>query len=351
MALVDAGNLAPLLTIFSIFGVQILTLAVHELAHALVAAGYGLFPITTMLGTGDVFIDISLQKVRVVLKRWPFGGMVVPSGQVGGRYSVARGIALIAAGPVADLSMLACSVWLLVWPPDWWASLDFSKQVDPVLGITTIWLVLGHVVGFKPRTVTMEGNAIPNDTLQIWQLIRYRSRYKKLYGLNDELLFHADAGNEKSLERVKTSFALALNACNALEEKNSVRDWFASYVLFLDLPDLLELADRASADLVASSPDTWTYKGTRAAVLIDSGRIEEGMILGKEVAQQSPAAHDKSITMAFLAIGEARLGRTEEAQRWMEQAVAIDPNCVGVKRAQKEMIKISGRGAEADHGK
>lgn len=197
----------------------------------------------------------------------------------------------------------------------------------------------------------MDGTEIRNDSLQILELVSYRSRRKKLRGLNEILLFHADAGNETSLEQVKSSFALALDAYNNLEEKNSIRDWFASQVLFLDLPDLLELADQASADLVASSPDTWTYKGTRAAVLIDSGRIEEGMLLGKEVAQQSPAAHDKSITMAFLAIGEARLGRANQGRQWLEQAVAINPHCVGVKRALKEMIKISGRGAGADHGK
>jgi hypothetical protein len=90
--------------------------------------------------------------------------------------------------------------------------------------------------------------------------------------------------------------------------------------------------DFFSAKLVAVSNQSITAQGTRGAVLIDLGQIEEGKGTLKEVIENTREPIDKIYANIFLALAEKQAGNLEAAKNYARQATSLDPTCPALRR-------------------
>src|SRR5262249_2848238 len=112
------------------------------------------------------------------------------------------------------------------------------------------------------------------------------------------------------------------------EARRLLLDSFATGVLLAGATEYLPEADSYSAELLRDYPNDWTLRGTRGSVLIETGRIEEGMAMLREVMENDDSVFDRAISAAFLALGEIRRQRPAAARQWLVQARDLDPRCV-----------------------
>src|SRR5262249_44875935 len=101
--------------------------------------------------------------------------------------------------------------------------------------------------------------------------------------------------------------------------------------------DLLAEADRFSAEVLQSIPWLPHAKGTRGDVLVALGRPDEGIPLLEEAMRDHETADDKAFCACFLAIGEARRRRPDQARAYLEAARQLDPACIILEKAEKEL--------------
>jgi tetratricopeptide (TPR) repeat protein len=115
-------------------------------------------------------------------------------------------------------------------------------------------------------------------------------------------------------------------------------DQLSCIALYYGRTDLLPEADAWSNEALWYAPDAITLKGTRGSILIELGRIDEGMVMLREVTKRSECKIDQTIGSAYLAKAYAAKGDFTEAQRWIEKAYAIDSEHPLVKRIAGELL-------------
>jgi hypothetical protein len=71
----------------------------------------------------------------------------------------------------------------------------------------------------------------------------------------------------------------------------------------------------------------------RGAVLVELGRIEEGLALLRSALRHDPNARNRAHYLCLVAIGEAAAGRPAAARAALAEARTLDPGCNGIDRA------------------
>jgi tetratricopeptide (TPR) repeat protein len=98
-----------------------------------------------------------------------------------------------------------------------------------------------------------------------------------------------------------------------------------------------EMASRAAIEELPRLP---AIRGTRALALIESGRVREGLELSGSALRSEKDARNRALQACVTAIGCARDWRFADAQRWLDKARHLDPQCDLLDRASHE---IAGR--------
>jgi tetratricopeptide (TPR) repeat protein len=100
---------------------------------------------------------------------------------------------------------------------------------------------------------------------------------------------------------------------------------------------LLPEADAYSAEAYQNAPWMPAIAGTRGAVLVEMGRLNEGVSLLKRAMAEHTDAQGKAANACYLAIAESHRGNPEEARRYLETARALDPTCYLLPRATEQL--------------
>jgi tetratricopeptide (TPR) repeat protein len=116
-------------------------------------------------------------------------------------------------------------------------------------------------------------------------------------------------------------------------EQAMIKNSIAWYDLSLGNEYLQEARDY-SAEVLASNPSEVAYQGTRGAVLICSGQVEEGLRLLEESIRRDDRPHGRASHRCWLVIGTALLGRVDEARRSLAKARQEDPHCYELLKAE-----------------
>ena len=77
--------------------------------------------------------------------------------------------------------------------------------------------------------------------------------------------------------------------------------------------------------------------GTRGAVLVEVGKLEEGAALLREAIGRQKDVRSRAINACHLAVAEYRAGRPEESRRYIEQARTFDPKCFLLEQTVREV--------------
>ena len=84
-------------------------------------------------------------------------------------------------------------------------------------------------------------------------------------------------------------------------------------------------------------PDRITLKGTKGALLLETGKITDGMLLLEEVQANSNAIVDQEMSAYYLALGHSKQGETAEAMRMLFKAKEDFPNALVAARIEAEI--------------
>lgn len=100
-------------------------------------------------------------------------------------------------------------------------------------------------------------------------------------------------------------------------------------------------ADRYSAEAAAAVPGDAALQGTRGSVLVWIGRLEEGISLLSDSFHATEWPRGRSFNACAIAIGEARRGRFDVAEAWIERARAENPECILLSRAEEAISEAN----------
>jgi tetratricopeptide (TPR) repeat protein len=124
-------------------------------------------------------------------------------------------------------------------------------------------------------------------------------------------------------------------------QKAGLLDSLCCLPLFHGRKDLLAEADAWSNEALSYSPKAITLKGTRGSILIELGRIDEGIAMLTEVFKRSECPIDHTISAAYLAKAYSAKGLTNESNQWLEKANVIQPENTVARRISKELLGTS----------
>ncbi len=91
-------------------------------------------------------------------------------------------------------------------------------------------------------------------------------------------------------------------------------------------PDLWPEADRYSEEAIRQIGWETSVIGTRGAVLIETGRVEEGIRLLRQALAHNKEDSGKASDAFHLAVAEQRRGNEAESRRYLALTRKYDPN-------------------------
>jgi tetratricopeptide (TPR) repeat protein len=121
-----------------------------------------------------------------------------------------------------------------------------------------------------------------------------------------------------------------------------VLDHLASLPITEQLKAFLPAADTFSADALALQPQNMTLKGTRGAILVELGCLEEGESLLNEVYANSEADNEKGISAFYLGVIAKTKGEVEKARALGGKAKLLFPEEWLRKRVDDELWSETG---------
>jgi tetratricopeptide (TPR) repeat protein len=127
---------------------------------------------------------------------------------------------------------------------------------------------------------------------------------------------HAFRGNH---DKARLCFSEGFDTALELGEKADFCERVTCLVIIARLSGVIPVADDYSRRALELLPEKTTLKGTRGAILIEMGRIEEGRALLEEVFSRTESEDDKMICAFYLALANRKLGNVSCVQEWREQ--------------------------------
>jgi hypothetical protein len=359
-------NLAWLDVCFSI-GV-----ALHEFAHGFAARAVGFRVFRIIIGAGRTWWHGNLLGFDVEAKVFPLSGVAIATPRdLRGVYW--KQFLFIFAGPLAN-GLLFGLAWLVKGPPwEAYASGEFNGWFAFALANFTTF-----VASLWPCTVQTALGPLPSDGRHLIRFLFRKNLPTPAQLHANGFLMEAALCREKRrpaearawLEkgialypqnlRLRDSYAVSLIGAEEfqaarvvmialladLPAKDPARLTLLNNIAYtdamLDDPDLLDEADRYSAEALASLPWHPSLKNTRATVLLALNRLDEAMPLLKEgVSRPGQSPESLAECLCTLAIAEARLGAREAAERNLEEARRANPKCFLLPRAEAALQATS----------
>jgi Flp pilus assembly protein TadD len=347
----------------------IVSTVVHEAAHALVGRALGFGVMSVSLGRGRAVWARKVGATQIVLQVVPFTGAtrVVAAST---RWLRLRLMLLYAAGPASNLLLLAACIPLLS-ERDTLDALVVRPAPVLALALANGMLALFNLIPHPPRVrrgvrslgsdgwnvlaapFRREASLVPLVIAHaVWEssrLIASGGKLSEASALVEQALkrdpaspiariAHADLlvamGRWPEavvwLRSLLTDAAVRTKAPDAVPLLANNLAWAA---FMQDDPSLLEEAEVRSKEALAAAPDLPSAHGTRGAVLLAQGALDEAEErLAFAFARNGP--HNGALNACCLAMLHARRGQRTAAETWLETARSLSPKCALLARAE-----------------
>lgn len=237
--------------------------------------------------------------------------------------------------------------------------------------IATVWLCGLHLVfSLYPHQTRIEGGWVGNDGAQLFTLWRTRARDSDIADkLGESLtlaalqgagrfaearvcaeeLFRKDPSNTalgQSLAHLQAELGDTQQAEMTLrgllattqnpEKRAEILDALACLALYHDRRDLLSESVGWMDEALRCAPAAITLRGTLGSILIELGRLDEGVEALRAVHRRSECALDRSISAAYLAKDCRLRGEWPAARRWLSQIATDQAEHRLIKRIRDE---------------
>jgi uncharacterized membrane protein YgcG/tetratricopeptide (TPR) repeat protein len=354
-------------------GVFFLLILLHEAAHAAVARLMGLSVTWVSIGCGKTLLTFQLAGMRIQLNLFPLGGATaisIPPNFRGGNPAFALALSVF-AGPATHLVILILFLCFAPEAKTAWPSGSWQSQF-----LTQLYFLnnLNLFVNLLPiKQLSMEGLAM-SDGYHLLRLITERAEVIETYR---QAYFVFQAEEHKQAERYAEAAALyqqglaahpdqlrlmlplsgmqkqagefeaarqTLLAAQELSQKSehtmlrpAVLNDLAYADALINRPELLAEADAHSQEALRLLSHEPAVIGTRGAVLLRMGKIEEGLRLLNVAYQRYSKPQQRAEEACWLALGEALRHNFAAADGWWRVAQGGQPKAYLVKLIQREL--------------
>lgn len=328
----------------------------HEFGHALASKMVGFKLLWMSIGTGRQLFDKRILGLRMRIHLIPLSGLTaaVPQSTSGLRWRLWW---FAFAGPAVHVFLILLCYFLLGF--DFFRTLLFPLSIfsrtAPVEMFIYANLIL-LVSSLFPKYAGGSGGQVHSDGYQLVKIPFYTQEELEKYKMLDigmEALEQIEAGNldkgiaiyESGLKIDPQNYMLRHDLAFARIKQGRFEEARTEYIDLLDSkggkqPDhrvlllnniawadvllrkdeLLVEADRYSEEAILKEPKNTNYRGTRGAVLIRTGRIEEGLKMLRKAFDQHSDKSARASVACWIAIGEARVGNLDESNKWLQKA-------------------------------
>jgi tetratricopeptide (TPR) repeat protein len=330
----------------------------HELGHALTARLLGMKVSEIVVGFGRTVFRRTLFGSEVQFKSIPYGGFAYAAPRDGKAFRLRQSL-FVMAGPMANVLLLAAA-WPFIEEPLSFFELDSALQPVKMFFVANAVTVAICVIPFRANTAL---GPIPNDGLALWQtlvspadelergltgcdafevaeLIKQKKFAAAKEYLEKALVTRPD--NETLLSYLGVSHiylreydrarAVFLRVLDKPQLQPGTRILMLNNIAYanagLNEPELLAEADQYSEEAMKSMSWSPFVKGTRGTVLVELGRIDEGVELLKQAMSEHEELDLKALNACHLAAAEEKRGDSQAADKYWQTARKLDPTCV-----------------------
>jgi tetratricopeptide (TPR) repeat protein len=330
----------------------------HELGHAFAAKAVGFRVFHISIGYGRTIFERPFCGFDFQVKSIPFGGFAFSTPKNSKSYRV-KDCIVVLAGPLANLLIAAL---LAVLTPDQALSFDFFNGLN-LPGVFFVANMMSFCYSLVPRYFESVYGRIPNDGLILWKTLSlkksameaipvYYYLYEGLERFKHKQLQTSREWFEKGLAVFPNNVTLLAAKGHVLTYQKEFSDAREIFLHLLNLPnvhihqrcyytnnlawvdaliggnELIQEADKYSAEALENMPHVSHFKGTRGTVLVEMGRFDEGLKLLKEAMDSAMDSNSKALNACHISIAEQRRGNFEEGQKYAAIARSLDSDCI-----------------------
>jgi hypothetical protein len=341
-----------------------ISIVLHELGHFYAAKVLGMEPIRIKVGAGPRLAAFEFFGRPIDYFLVPTYGMTYVS--IGTLRRLRTKLVLLSlAGPVVNFILIASLIraMILVARTDGF----FYDHIEFFFFILLMESII-VIANLAPVNHKIDGVITPSDGKSIFQaVILPKSRLVKrtISELITALNVYAETETDKNIEALNGEQALIelyLNGSIAMvrreyhkaiplfekllespllgkREQAFLLDMMASTALYHQKHEYLSAAQGWSERATQLLPNLATLKGTRGAILIESGFVNEGLNLLKPLIALGNRDLDRLVSAAFVAKGESIRGNRREAEKYLSLAKSL-PDPIGiVRRIESDILK------------
>jgi tetratricopeptide (TPR) repeat protein len=355
------------------YALTYLGIVLHEMGHYLAARAVGARVAALSFGGGRLAMILRIGEMFLIVSPVPTEGLIVT------RFDTAEGFrkksaAILGAGPLINLLGAAAGAYVLLATDIAHSHLSTGLWLlwtgyNAILGIANLWPFMTKTVYGPTASDGAQLLGLPSmadediqNTLRAQAVILAWLHYVRgdmsaaLKLLEDELGLDDDI--------VPGSFATALLAeTGQLErgielarrrlardhleptEHTMLQNNLASLLHHSGEAERLKEADRLSAAAIEMLPMMPAVRATRGAVLVATGRFEEGLDLLTDHRFRLETRELRANVDAVRALGLAELGRIAEAERALDNARSLDGSNRYLDTAEAAIASAPARGA------
>ena len=337
---------------------------VHELGHLCGCLLAGWKPLSVHFGSGRSRTLFHRGDTSFQIGLNPFNGLVRVVAVKRDFYRL-KYFLIVLAGPVATaaLALTALALSIMDLPP-------LFHYLAGLCMITQFMLLAGLII---PHITRIDGQRRPNDSLLLWKILRMKKtqvetnfiQHRKalaVFYLKQDRIADATAVIEPAPQlpagplNVKLQLLyLQLMAVEKFQEaRESMRhlsremegdakiraetlDALACIPLFSGYMELLDDAMDCIGRALIEAPEMITLKGTKASLLVEKGRLDEGMSMLEEVLAKTESDNDRAICKYYMALAYRRKGEVNRAHEWLRDAQKFAPQCLVRQRISQEL--------------
>jgi len=331
----------------------------HEVGHAVAGKLVGFRVFSLEIGKGATIWEFKWAGFRWRFRTILFGGLVLAIPRDAHWHRLKQSIFII-GGPAAT-ALVVLIAWKLLW-------LDSLFEPGPLAEFTPLLMILlSNSLLLALSLLPHEGNSArgktPNDALLLVNTwihppAKADTTAATLYLLEAEECRrdHDLAGAQNWLAGGLRAFpgnrylefgaaSMLISAGKPDEARDALRALLpalendpALFPILLNniawvnvwsgRPELLPEADDFSRRALESAPSTAAFRGTRGRVLVELGRIDEGVALLEDVFQKHLEKANKASVACCLGIAAARRGQPAECRNYFALARKLDAHCL-----------------------
>jgi len=375
LALPELGSGWFLLNVFFFEAFLVAAIVPHEFGHALVGRWLGLRVFKVFIGSGRTITRCKVLGIDTELKAVPLGGFTFMT-PVEERWCRLKQFVSVLAGPF--MSLVFCLVVLLFLPFDALWPLGFLNDGLAPGQVFFYANLLVLATNLWPRRFISPLGKLSNDGRllfeiafmkreRIQEVLAWRHVMEAWVAHNEHRLDEAIAWVESGLACFADNFHLlnfrgvllletgrfqeASDCFETLKARGDLdpgmRAFIANNIAYAKLlaggPASLVEADRRSEEAVSLIGWVPAIRGTRGAVLLELGRIDEALPLLRDSMERAETTSGKAQNACWIAIAEYRRGQHDEASKFLKEARRLDAKCILLNRATQAVKPVSGR--------